>query len=109
KFSFTDNKITKKNTLQTFMFSKHCHYKNMIFLFGGRSIQGQVESTFCLNLDTLEIQQLKTNEKEPHERLYHCSTIQDDKFYIFGGETDRDEHLNDIHSFDLITFQWKEI
>eukprot|EP01080_Neovahlkampfia_damariscottae_P005012 gene5012-8610_t len=109
KFSMKNNTSLTKITSTTLMFSKHCHYKNSVYFFGGRSFQGQVVTTICLNLDTLKIKEITTNGKEPHERLYHCSTLQNDKFYIFGGETENDIHLNDLHSFDLNTFEWTEI
>ena len=109
KFSLIKKTKFDKITFLTLMFSKHCHYKNLVYFFGGRSFSGQVISTFCLNLDTYEVIVAKTNGKEPNERLYHCSTIENEKFYIFGGETETDIHLNDLHSFDLKTMEWNEI
>jgi hypothetical protein len=110
QFSLKENKtIKEKESNLTCSFSKCGHDSNFVYFFGGKCQFGPITNLFCLNLENFEISRMETKGITPSERLYHCSTVENKKLYIFGGETNDDVHLNDLHSLDLETFEWKEI
>eukprot|EP01132_Coremiostelium_polycephalum_P010323 gene10323-12668_t len=46
---------------------------------------------------------------EPHPRCAHQADSIDDYLYVFGGWTDENKMLNDMHRFNVETWEWEEL
>jgi hypothetical protein len=64
--------------------------ENMIYLFGGTTDSGHLNTLSVLDLDKhpLQFKFLSKNMKLPSARRGHAMQVYDDKLYIYGGITD---------------------
>ncbi|GAM25989.1 hypothetical protein SAMD00019534_091640, partial [Acytostelium subglobosum LB1] len=52
---------------------------------------------------------VETCSNEPYPRCAHQCDVVGDYVYMFGGWTDENQMLNDLHRFNIDTWEWEEI
>lgn len=79
-----------------------------MIVFGGYSVGERVNSVFSLNLSTEQWKQAQTS-KGPEIRSSHSAVIFQNQMYVFGGNNEEGEKLNDLWRLDLRTYFWERI
>jgi N-acetylneuraminic acid mutarotase len=83
------------------------HVSNSILVFGG--FPGDNNEIYELSLENHEWTQINTSGVKPKARFGHGTFINHENLYIFGGEDQHGNKLNDLHSLNLETYEWNEI
>jgi N-acetylneuraminic acid mutarotase len=111
EFSFVKKSLKTTTIPLKRMFATCCQKNENLCFFGGHNIEVQSDSfVYQFNLETSNFQTLKAIGNPPESRRYHCSTILDDKMWIFGGElfnVNLHPMTDELFSFDLKTRVWK--
>ena len=87
---------------------------NQIFIFGGFVNGGRVnelyELNFVPNQTTLQWSKHKFQSTKdvpcPVPRASHSSIFHENKLYVFGGQDDENNKLNDLWYYDIDTKSW---
>ena len=62
------------------------------------------------NSQTIQAQMLQENASGgPIPRASQCSAVYGDKFYVFGGQDDDNNKLDDMWEYDLASSSWRQI
>ena len=64
------------------------------------------------NSQTIQAQMLQENtvrDGYPIPRASQCSAVYGDKFYVFGGQDDDNNKLDDMWEYDLTSNSWRQI
>eukprot|EP00298_Acanthocystis_sp_HF-20_P009681 c18443_g1_i1.p1 GENE.c18443_g1_i1~~c18443_g1_i1.p1 ORF type:complete len:471 (-),score=153.51 c18443_g1_i1:18-1430(-) len=78
-------------------------------MFGGSNQTHYHNDLFIFDSDKLEWKEVKISSgKSPTAREGHTAVLHKNKIIIFGGYNNN-EYLNDLHSFDIKTNEWKSI
>jgi hypothetical protein len=108
KFSSTSTKFyTASVSTELSLKLKMNHVSNSILVFGG--FPGDNNEIYELSLENLEWTQINTSGVKPKARFGHGTFINHENMYIFGGEDQHGNKLNDLHSLNLETYEWNEI
>ncbi|GAA97774.1 uncharacterized protein L969DRAFT_14069 [Mixia osmundae IAM 14324] len=91
---------------------------NVLIIWGGDTKQSpddiQDDGLYLLNLSTREWTRVKVAGPAPEGRYGHAAAMVGSRFYVFGGQKDDGEFLNDMWSFDLQNLKtgmprWQEV
>jgi hypothetical protein len=84
-------------------------YKKAIIIFGGFSNGDHCNHVYSFNTETKTFSKLPSEGETPPARVNHGGLIYNDNLYIFGGEGKDGIYFNDMWSFCLNTYTWKQI
>ncbi|CAD8046545.1 unnamed protein product [Paramecium primaurelia] len=84
-------------------------YNNCLYLFGGQiSDSVYTNEMFVYDINQRFWKKIDQNDSYPQPLDNYCSTVQNDKLYIFGGfySTDVRKHSNDLYTFNFNLNNW---
>ena len=89
-------------------------YKNKMFVFGGGLYdppRGDID-IYCLEVDTLKWDKVKTTGDVPCSRIAHTAALyglNDHRVFLFGGRDHTGSKLSDLCEFDLEKRSWRKL
>lgn len=86
-------------------FSLSLAYDNAI-TFGGLENGQPTNDMFLLNLKTKSWVPIRANGSPPEPRCDHSTAVVNDDVFVFGGASDANTYLNDLHRFNIETMSW---
>jgi N-acetylneuraminic acid mutarotase len=72
-------------------------------------IYGSHRELFKYNFEKNEWKGIEKKGKSPVKRSNTSMILIENKILIFGGSDDENNELNDLYSFNVDTFEWKQL
>eukprot|EP00210_Caulerpa_lentillifera_P009018 g8607.t1 len=82
---------------------------NQIIIFGGCGNSGVCNDLLMVNIDTMQVKELKPIGLGPCARISHAACVLGDSLFIHGGFSDYTSTFNDLFQLNLSTLVWTEI
>ena len=86
----------------------YSNYLKSIILFGGMN-STRNNDLFIYNLKNKNWQKFETTGKIPQKRCYQKGFVDNEYFFIYSGQGDKNRSLNDIYVLDLKNKKWYKI
>eukprot|EP00210_Caulerpa_lentillifera_P009558 g9116.t1 len=82
---------------------------NQIIIFGGCGNSGVCNDLLMVNIDTMQVKELKPIGLGPCSRISHAACVSGNSLFIHGGFSDYTFTFNDLFQLNLSTLVWTEI
>ena len=94
-------------------------HKERIFILGGYEIKKYHNAISyvwpkskrlpCYNIASNSWEWMKQDGDIPSKRFQHSTVISGDTLYLFGGFSNRDGYVNDLHVLDMVSMRWAKV
>ena len=80
-----------------------------MIVYGG-FVEGAIQNDmWALNLETFAWSEVPQGEQRPPARAGHSMVLAENALWVFGGEDEENNKLNDLWRFDLAGSSWSEV
>lgn len=85
-------------------------YHELVYYFGGEDENNKkLNDMITLNMMNNEINEIEQLGDIPKKRSNHSVTWKNGMMILYGGESSKNEYLNDLYLFEFETCIWKQI